>query len=176
MLKKLSVTSFILAATSQLAFADAAPYLGISVGILDNTANTANYRGLNTTVSAGYGGILAQNFYLAGEIMLTPGQKSLDDNGLKSGAGYGISVLPGVMVSDRTLVFARLGFVRTRFNPTGLPEKTVRGDQIGLGMQTELTPNWDLRTEYSYTSYASLTGISSPKSDLFSVGVTYKFI
>ena len=62
-------------------------------------------------------------------------------------------------------------------------KKTLTGGQIGVGLQTTLTQNVDLRGEYDFTSYKSgnfNTGIGvtnkiSPRSDSFNLGLVYKF-
>ena len=76
------------------------------------------------------------------------------------------------MISDRTIGYARLGVIESRFSTPG----TARlGGQAGLGMQTNVCQNWDLRGEYVYSKYNSVRGVSSPNSDAFNVGVVYRF-
>jgi len=80
------------------------------------------------------------------------------------------------MLSDHTMAYARLGVVRTRFSDTS---STQTGGQFGVGMQTTVTQNVDLRGEYVYTAYSSfnnsISSISSPRSDAFNLGLIYKF-
>lgn len=179
MFKKLLVASAILAASSSIALANGAPYLGGSIGVQANTSNNSNaaYQGgsnarvVPVTLSAGYGAVIAQNFYLAGEIFGTPGSFNINDNGLKSTYGYGISFIPGLMLSEHTMAYARAGLVRTRFSH--LDNKT--GAQLGLGMQTSVTQNWDLRTEYVFSAYRKIHNVSTLRSDAFNIGAVYKF-
>ncbi len=177
MFKKLLVASAILATSSTLAFANGAPYAGISVGVVDNTAGTGSFRGLPLTINGGYGAIVNQNVYLAGEVFGVIATSSLNTNqnpgqsNLKSTYGYGLSFIPGLMLSDHTMGYARLGVVKTRF--TGLSD-TATGGQIGLGLQTSITQNWDLRGEYDYTDYRRVSGVS-PQADAFNLGFVYKF-
>lgn len=175
MFKKLLVASAILATSSTIAMASGAPYLGASLGVVDNTAQSGSFRGVPLTVNAGYGATIDQSIYLAGEVFGTIGTSSLDNNpntkNIKSTYGYGISFIPGVMVTDHTMTYLRVGAVKTRFNSLG---KTATGGQLGLGLQTSLTQNWDLRGEYDYTKYRRVSG-TSPKADAFNLGLVYKF-
>jgi len=173
MFKKLLIASAILAVTSGVALA--APYVGGSVGVDVNTNNNNNFRGVPFSVFGGYGTTVSQNIYLAGEVFGTVGTASLNDNGLKSTYGYGVSVIPGLMLSDRVMAFARAGVVRTHFSPTGVRNTNDTGGQLGLGLQTGLTQNLDLRGEYDYTSYGKFSGLSKVTSDQFSLGLVYRF-
>lgn len=189
MLKKILVTSSIMAiVASGTAFANATPYIGAGLGVTVNTANAkalgngvtfGAYRGMPFTVFAGYGGVIDQNFYLAGEVFGTPGTVNLSyNNVLKTSWGFGASLLPGVMISDHTMAYARVGVIRSHFTY----DSNRTGGQFGLGLQTSLTQNIDLRGEYDYNVYKSITGYVggtsvsiSPRSDQFNVGIIYKF-
>lgn len=176
MFKKLLVASAVLAASSTVAFA-AAPYVGASMGIKDNTSSHANYRGFDTNLSLGYGGVVSQNFYLAAEAFVVPFDATITNNNghgdsIRTSYGYGLSIIPGLMLTDHTMGYARVGAIGSRFTTPG---QTAAGGQLGLGMQTSLTPCVDLRGEYVYTSYRSVSGIHSPKSDQFNLGLVYKF-
>lgn len=177
MLKKLVVASAVLALTSGLAFASGVPYVGASIGEATNTTDTnnRNFRGMPFLFNAGYGALLSQNLYLGGEVFGTLGTASLNDNGLKTTYGYGISILPGIMLSEHTLTYARAGVVRSHFTPSSSSNRNVNGGQLGLGMQVGLTQNLDLRGEYVYTAYQSFSGISTPRQDQFNLGLVYKF-
>lgn len=183
MLKKLIIAAAALALTSGLAHASGAPYIGASIGEATNTTNTENssytgvrnYRGVPFMVNAGYGALLSQNLYFGGEIFGTLGTLTLNDNGLKSTYGYGASILPGILLGEHTLTYARLGLVRSRFTPSASSNRSVNGGQLGLGMQLGLTQNVDLRGEYVFTAYQSFSGISTPRQDQFNLGLVYKF-
>ncbi len=191
MLKKLVVASAVLALTTGVALASGAPYVGASIGEATNTTNSTttngtteqslNFRGIPFTVNTGYGALLSQNLYLGGEIFGTLGTATLNDNGIKSTYGYGVSILPGIMLSEHTLTYVRLGVVRSRFTPSNsttgatYTNRNVNGGQLGIGMQVGLTQNVDLRGEYVYTAYQSFSGISKPRQDQFNLGLIYKF-
>ena len=195
MLKKFLLASAVLTATSTgVAVASPAPYVGASLGIVNNYNDKANFNGQNLTLStstrgapfsvfAGYGGVLDQNFYLAGEVFGTVGTASISDNKfLRTSYGYGASILPGVMLSDHTLAFARVGVVKSHFSDSSL-NTNATGGQFGLGLQTSLTQNVSLRGEYDFTAYRKISdsdiyGNSAsihPRSDAFNVGLVYSF-
>lgn len=176
MLKKLLTIGSLLAATTGVALANGAPYIGVSTGILINTAQFVSYRGMPGTVFAGYGADLGQGFYLGGEVEGTIGTATVTDFGLKSTYNYGISILPGVLISDHTMGFARLGLQRTRFTPSGESNTTITGVDVGIGLQTSLTQNWDMRGEYTYVANKSISGIGGkPHTDETTIALLYKF-
>lgn len=176
MFKKLLITTAILAATTTTAFANGAPYVGISTGVTVNTADTLNYTGMPGTIFGGFGANMGQGFYFAGEVFATFGHATMTDNGLKSTYEYGVSLIPGIMISDHTMGFGRLGLAQTRFAPSGVNNSTVTGVQFGLGLQTSLTQNWDLRGEYDYTLQKNLSGLgSSPRTNDTTIALVYKF-
>lgn len=175
MFKKLCV-AVVLATSSTIAFASGTPYLGASVGINDTSTSAGGiYRGVPATISAGYGAAVNKNIYLGGEVLGTLGIGTLNNttygaSSLRTTYGYGASFIPGVLLSDNTMVFARAGIVRSRFSDASV---TATGGQVGLGMQTNVMQNWDLRGEYDYTKYDSVNNMN-PHTDLFNVGLVYK--
>ncbi|VVC74827.1 hypothetical protein AQUSIP_00990 [Aquicella siphonis] len=187
MLKKLSVASAILVLTANTALANSGPYVGAGLGITSNTATTqtfGSFRGVPLSVFAGYGGIVYQNFYLAGELtgILATGELS-NQGAVRTSYGYGASVVPGFVLCDHTITFARLGIVRTHFSqvrvPTASTTTNQTGGQFGLGIQTALTQNVDLRGEYDFIAYKSISsgGYSAhPRSDVATASLVYKFM
>lgn len=180
MFKKLLVATAVLAASSTVAMATLnsapAPYLGASVGLTNNSTNTwwaNNYRGVTGNLAAGYGGIVSPNFYLGGELFAVPGSLSVSgSNTTKTSWGVGASIIPGVMFSDKTMGYARLGAIESRFTSPG---SAKLGGQVGLGIQTNLCQNWDLRGEYVWTKYPTVKYITAPTTDAVNLGVVYKF-
>jgi len=176
MFKKLLITAALLTITTNTVFANGAPYIGLSIGERTNTNKYFNYRGIPGDLFVGYGANLGQGFYLAGELISTFATATINDNGLKSTWGVGISLIPGLMISEHTMAYFRLGYVRTQFQPKTTSNKTLNGGQLGFGLQTSLLQNWDLRGEYTYSNYSSLKGGGgNPSSDEFSLGLIYKF-
>ncbi len=175
MFKKIAVASIILAASSSVAFAGAAPYVGAALGVNTLTSSSGtNYRGVPVDVFGGYGATINTNLYLGGEVFVTPftGTVSKSDNTLRTTYAYGASILPGIMFSDHTLGYVRAGIVRSHFTSIG---QNRNGGQLGVGMQTSVAQNLDLRTEYVYTAYSKVSPSKSPKSDAFKLGLIYKF-
>lgn len=210
MFKKLIIASAILAASSSVALAaTTGPYVGASIGVNSSTFNLKNTtagapsnkvdlggRGAIANLFAGYGQLVNQNVYLGGEAFVdatntqsktTAGTASFTIN---QRYGYGISFIPGLMLSNDTMAYARVGLVRSNFQlkasaPGASTSKTqsLTGGQFGVGLQTSLTQNVDLRGEYDYTTYGSkkitsTAGTSAkfqPRTDAFTVGLVYKF-
>jgi opacity protein-like surface antigen len=175
MLKKLVVASALFAVCANVAVANA-PYIGFAAGSRVNTSEYRNFRGVPANVFVGYGATIGEGVYLAGEVFSNLATANVNDNGLKSTFGYGISFIPGLMLSDHTMGFARLGVLRTKFEPAGLSTSTVSGGQLGVGIQTSLMQNWDLRGEYDFMAYSHISQISgNPRTDEFHLGMVYKF-
>lgn len=182
MFKKIILASAILAATVSVAEAAApAPYVGASIGLTNNFITSGNdaggtYRGVPFNLFAGYGGVLSQSFYLAGELNATVANATVtNSDGNKSTYGFGVSLIPGVMLNESTLAFARVGVVNTHFS--NLVNSNRTGGQIGLGLQTSVTQNIDVRGEYDYVAYQSKStfwGSMAPRQDVFTVGLVYK--
>jgi len=183
MLKKLLIASALTIVASNMVIAAPAPYVGAGLGIVNNSPNKTsfnNFRGVPVNLFTGYGGMVNQNIYLAGELGATiaTGELSNTGNSLKTNYGYSASIIPGIMVSDYTLAFVKAGVVRSHFSSF---HKTVTGGQVGIGLQTSLTQNVDLRGEYDFTAYRSIknTHFSSsgttPRSDAFNLALIYKF-
>lgn len=176
MFKKLLITTAILTATTGIAVASSSsPYVGVGTGINVVTGSSSVFRGMPLNIFAGYGATVAQNIYLGGELFGTVGTLQVTDNtsgtsSLKTTYGFGASFMPGLILADHTMAYVRMGVVRTRFSNLS---SSATGGQVGLGMQTSLAQNWDLRGEYDYTGYNKVRSIS-PRSDLFTVGLVYK--
>lgn len=177
-MKKIILASAILAATVGVTSVSASPYVGASVGVNVNSStnavggNPGVFRGIPVKLFAGYGTMLGQSFYLAGEVLGTLGTGDIStSNNMKTSYGMGASVLPGVMLNDNAMMFVRAGVVRSRFPSVG---KMSNGGQLGLGMQTSLTQNMDVRGEYTYTEYSNVGAVKSPRTDEYTLGLVYK--
>lgn len=200
MLKKIFITATALLATTSIAFAHAknykdykdqaplqcptyeftaAPYLGLSIGSRTNFAPSgASYHGFEGTLSAGYAAMLNPDWYLAGEVFV--GDSANIDNfrdasgdGVRTSWNYGLSLIPGYMITNHVLGYVRVGAQRARFSTEGT-SKT--GWHTGVGLQTNLYSNWDLRGEYVFSKYASISGLGKPRSNQFNLGLVYKFL
>lgn len=180
MIKKLLALSICsVAASSVFAGQSSTPYIGASAGVVSNTStkalgnNAGAFRGVPFKVFAGYGGMISQSVYLAGELGGVAGTAQMSNkNNMRTSYGYRLSVLPGVMLSDQTLAYLRGGMVRTEFSNVN---NMVTGAEMGVGLQTFLTQNFDLRAEYDYTAYRTVSGIHAPSADGFDLGIVYNF-
>ena len=178
MLKKIIKNSVISAAllAGCVSTANAGMYIGPTLFVRDTMATHSSVRELAARMSLGYGDFVAPSFYLAGEIFGMPGSMLLRSNtssgiGVRNTYSYGISLLPGTAITDSVMGYLRMGLIETRFTSAST---TRAGGQIGLGLQTGLTSNWDMRMEYIYSMYGSITNIGSPKGDWIGLGLTYK--
>ena len=180
MLKKIFAATALMFAMG-VSMASTAPYIGASVGVVNNSTDSGSvkgqagvFRGMPFSVFAGYAGLNDQGLYLAGELNGTVGTGEFSNaNGLKTTYGYGVSLVPGLMLNQHTLAFARAGVVRARFSSVG---STATGGQFGLGLQTSLTQNLDVRGEYDFTAFQSVSTVGAPRQDAFNVGLVYKFL
>jgi len=151
-------------------------YLGLSVGSLaNNTSKPAFYQGLAGTVTLGYAYTPMTSYYLAGEAFVGDSiqlqNKSNNGSSVRSSWNLGLSVLPGYMISEAALGYFRLGYIRTNFSS---PSNSANGAQLGLGLQLALSKSWDVRSEYIYSFYNSVSTLGNPRSNLFNLGFIYK--
>ena len=162
------------------------PYIGFSLGGRSNFNHEPSmFRGVEGQLSLGYGMMMDPAFYLAAELFIHDTAKvseyraafdaDLDnDNSVKTQFGYGLSIIPGYLITDHVLAYMRLGVVRDKFAQHHAGSKT--GGQAGLGLQTNIAPNWDLRAEYDYSVYSSAHEIGNVRADTFNVGVVYRWM
>lgn len=204
MFKKIFIALSMLT-VAMTAVAEKTPYVGFNLGVNDSHVSFNDSlsnridlggRGALAGIFAGLGATAYQNFYLAGEIFANAtGTNQRADVSLNNGMtvlrirqkySYGISFIPGALITERTMGYGRIGLVNTGFSAkwtdsTGNNSynKTATGGQLGLGLQTSLTDNLDLRGEYDYTLYRSINfknGVrSSPNTDQFNIALVYKF-
>ena len=162
MFKKLLLTSAVLAATSSIAFANAAPYVGVSLGGGGYHSNS----GVIGNIFAGYGSTLGAGdwFYLAGE--LNGSMAHYGHHSYNSVYGYGMSIIPGIMVTQRFMIYGRAGL------NANYPYHNFKygnyDSHLGLGIQGNVSRNWDVRAEYTH--------LSTPNSGSYNLGLVYKFI
>lgn len=160
--KTLLVSTMLL--MSGVTFANVTSYVGGSLGYSGYQSQT----GVNANLFGGYGSVVGvhQNIYLGGELSLLAGHYS------NTNMTYGLSLsfLPGVMLSKDTMIYGRVGAAvitgktRTRTNST-----TNLGPQAGIGLQTNVAKNWDIRAEY-------VRMFDSPANAYqYNLGLVYKF-
>lgn len=156
MINKTTVACIILASNSSFALSDLTPYLGGSLG----THNFESHSDVIGNVFGGYGKRVGTNnkFYLGGE-----GNVYYNAEQIKYGVG--LSFIPGIMISDSTMLYGRIG-LDTAFT-SHHDEVFSFGTKVGAGVQTNVAKNWDVRAEYA-TSAAQHGGESS-------LGLVYNF-
>jgi len=176
-MKKLSlVSSIVLASLSTGAMAGNF-YLGPSLFYQHNSASHSSFSGLHPRLSLGYGSMMG-DYYLGGEIFAIPFtavMSNSNSNGAvsaKTTHGFGISFIPGVMVNDTLLAYLRLGVISSKFSA---PNTMKTGGQAGLGLKVPLSTRWDMRAEYIYTAYQSISGLGSVKANEIGIGFVYNF-
>lgn len=209
MFKKLIIATAVLATTSSLAFADGVPYVGASLGYGKNSYSLKDPNSVKTNMNsngvigglfAGYGVTLSNNIYLGGEGFVNGGTQSTSNKAianlstrtqLTSKYSYGLDFVPGYKVTPTTLVYGKVGVVRTQFKQAqslvvgapanavaGSNTNTVTGGRLGLGVQTEVATNVAVRGEFVHTSYNSFSSLGnriSPKNNQVNFGLVYSF-
>jgi opacity protein-like surface antigen len=168
----------------------AGPYVGASIGPRFNISGIPfTYIGGEGTLSAGYGRFWKQRYYLAGEIFgansfnlknYGHATSTTDARNVRSTWNYGFDLLPGILVNDYTLAYARVGVTNIHFQidtPTGNVSKNPTGWQVGFGGQTHLYKNLDVRLEYIFSDYSTETNpdIGHQFANQMNLGLVYKF-
>ena len=153
------------------------PYVGASVGArLNDSGTPAVYGGVVGTLSAGYGHIW-NRFYLAGEFFggdSTQVRNSINNqSNMLSGWSIGGDLIPGYLINDHVLGYLRLGGVSTQFNAADTNQGAWR---LGVGGQTNLYKNLDIRGEYVFSQYQTIQTMGTPYSNQFNLGLVYKFV
>ena len=169
MLRKALLTSIIIASSSTVSLA-ATPYVGGSLGVTDLGIYSGGkvQSGAIGKFFGGYGSTFGvnKNIYLGGELNI-----DLAHYPHYSGATYGVgaSFIPGIMITKDTMVYGRIGVEASRYFHSST---THLGNQLGLGLRTNVAKNWDIRGEYVHLSNA--IGNMSGNSQL-NLGLAYKF-
>lgn len=153
-------------------------YLYPNVLLQSITSDDSSYRGISPKLALGFGTILGQSFFLAGEVGATIGTAILSNNtgdtntSLRVNRSYDFSILPGMLFSESTLGFLRLGVVTSNFSQFN---ENVMGGEIGVGLQFAVLNCLYLRGEYYYTAYGASKDVGTPVSDTFALGAVYTF-
>jgi opacity protein-like surface antigen len=142
------------------------PYVGGSLGITDLSVNSNGKvnAGVIGKLFGGYGSTYGvnKNIYLGGELNIDLAHYQYD-----SGSTYGVgaSFIPGVLLTKYTMLYGRIGLEAERNTYSSIIHT---GTQVGLGLQTSLSKNWDFRTEFvNYDTTSNHNQIN--------LGLVYKF-
>jgi outer membrane autotransporter protein len=154
----------------------------------------------------GHGAMMSDWFYLGGEIFANWNNANYTESRSYtyaptafafSGSGkfsvdnsYGISLLPGVKISEGTMPYIRLGWNWANLKNTegpgaiagsALPASsknvTSNGFVFGVGTEMLLVDNWSARGEYNHTWYNDFFNACNhmPSDNQFTVGLLYHF-
>lgn len=80
----------------------------------------------------------------------------------------GISILPGIFLTNSTLLYGRIGYANGRLKIFEGADPSIEnsinnlsGVRYGLGMSQEITPQWAFRLDYSQINYRSVKSYTS---------------
>ena len=158
--KKIISLCAVLSVSSTLQAGNGAPYVGLQLGAntggswnLVNPAGRSTYFGTSGEsigILGGYGKLFGARWYLGGEgfwndSVTRTATKNTDTIGttvkMRTTYSYGASILPGFYIVSDTMLFARLGVIRTRFELTEsiaaqsssqTSDNTATGGQVGV--------------------------------------------
>lgn len=152
--------------------------------------------GWNGELNAGLGWVFQDHYYLGAEIFGTVSSAEIKSNAAVDGISanskfeykysYGIDFVPGVKISDSTMLYGKVGYVRgefdTRANATvfgqtfsAKQDKGLNGLQLGIGLETMITNNVSTKIEYDWNNYEKINGVR-PNVDSVKLGVAYHFM
>ena len=159
-------------------------------------ANPAlNSTGFVGGLFAGYGQYFSDYYYLGGEVLgnYSGAQTSYTMNNnynftTNTYGTWGLALLPGLKLNNTSLVYVRLGYNWSRIKvqeslvtPAVSSSKSTwsGGFAYGLGLESLITQNWSMRTEFSHTnnnSFSTSAGTNvTPSDNQFMVGLVYHF-
>ena len=176
-----------------------------------------NADGYGGEILAGYGLVFNDHFTLAAEAfgdlssakgrfneaLTSPSLNStfINNGNIRVRNSFGVSLLPGFKLSSSTNLYARVGWIDSRFkqqanivstsfNTVTTPVNTQlqfnafalqatfpsykSGIQLGLGMETMVTQNVGIRGEYDWNRYGNVNGVK-PTIDQFKLAAIYHF-
>lgn len=171
-------------------------------GVGSNSVNL-NANGWAGGLMLGYGKYFT-NFYLGGELFglysganetvtttnLTVAPPVEFTGKVNVNGSYGLALLPGLKLNDTSLGYIRLGYnwnsIKYQESLTGVGSasktNTASGFAYGLGVETLISGNWSVRTEYTYTNYdSSSTSLGAgttvdPSDNQFMLGLIYHVV
>lgn len=197
-MKKLIIATAatMLVATPAFAESFSGPYAGVEIGLdnhklkLDTGAAIVDGLGSNGVVGgvyAGYDYSTGSDTFvgLEGFVNFSGAKMSIDDGidlyEAKAKESYGASVRAGYKLNDKTALYARVGYLSTRFK--GVLNGVDQGSdhegavQYGLGFQTYASENVSVRLEYTVNDYGKFSGATGTnlKNNQARLGIGYQF-
>ncbi|MDZ4308264.1 outer membrane protein [Allopontixanthobacter sp.] len=154
-------------------------------GLSGNGATGKIYAGYQVPFNGGFGALEAFGGYSGASISasLSDGVDTYSAK-IQARESYGVAARAGVKVSNSSAVYARLGWVNTRFKGTIDDSVDVFTDssnedaiQYGAGLDTMIGPKTSLRAEYVISDYgdAGLGSGVSLKNGAFHAGLSFRF-
>jgi opacity protein-like surface antigen len=166
MIKKTVLSSIVLLSISSPLFAETTSYVGGGVGFGGyyydyNNYHTSGVSGGSLNLFAGRGKYLGSEklLYIGGELGANYTRASSGRNAF----GLNASLIPGLMITDKTMLYGRLGLATSYIPKNSVSFATV----LGAGVQTNIAKNWDVRAEY--------INFAAGRSGEVGVGLVYKF-
>lgn len=185
-------------------------FFHLSTSNRDRRANLRNFGynidtgndGWDGNLNLGIGWVLQDHYYLGAEIFGGVSSAKIEENVSAFGFGfnhsvrykynYGIAFIPGVKISDSTMLYGRVGYIRgsfrysnsfaqNRFGRTFRQTSNRSGLQLGLGLETMVTNNVSAKLEYDYNRFSNVrndnfVGSVRPVVDTVMLGVAYHFM
>lgn len=119
------------------------------------------------------------------DVANTTAEQSMGTDYSEQNWSFGASAIAGYEVREDLLAYGKLGYVATNFElgSAGVSDdEYLNGLRLGFGGEYALDENWNVRTEYLFTSYDS-EGISvggnavdfDPTEHSVRMGVGYRF-
>jgi opacity protein-like surface antigen len=150
----------------------------VLLGVPASVNITSNATGFVGGILGGYGMYFNNLYYLGAEMFFNNSGANQSSNAsigslnytekTAAGFGYGISILPGLKVSNTALLYLRLGYngaylqanerasTSTASVYTGNNWNWQNGFNYGLGLEAAVYQNLSVRTELSHTDYNSI--------------------
>lgn len=139
-------------------------YAGLGIAML----NDKGFTGLMPKVMVGYGYFFGKDrkFYSALEIGGGAGTILLSTHNqhFRVSNFVNVSIMPGYMIYDEVMLYARLGAQATRYSKLN---STKNGGVYGIGLEFIYSPRWDMRFDYNYANNRNL--------NQYGVDFIYKF-
>lgn len=176
-------------------------FTGTSDALIASGSNDLSATGWVGGLFLGYGRYFSNYYYLAGEIfgnysnadgslnLTNTGSSAVYNGKFTVNGSYGLAVLPGLKLTDSSLLYIRLGYnwasLKYREFTTGASaaskSNTEGGFAYGIGLESLITGPWSVRGEFTHTNYGSFktsmgTGFSTsvnPSDNQFMVGLNY---
>lgn len=161
-----------------------------------------NAVGLSYTLLGGFGKVFDDPLYLGFEFFYNDSQANITQNiGYFQGQNgiyniksvilgtYGVNIMPGIKLGERTLLFLKGGYTRLDaktyetsavLGVNNAQSNGANGIDYGLGLEVAIYKIWSLRGEYTHVNFEHFTtqvGTQiTPSNNQFMFGVVFHFI